>query len=105
MSSAVSTVSAGGGCAACSRASALSPIPAATVRSAAITYAQNDAGSLSRPSSDSHAVSRSPAGPAGPAASHPASSVVLPKPAGAETSVSFDAVPWSSRSLSRGRGT
>ena len=44
-------------------------------------------------------------GVAGPAASHSASSVVLPKPAGAETSVSFDAAPRSSRSLSRGRGT
>ena len=29
----------------------------------------------------------------------------MPKPAGAETSISFDAAPRSSRSLSRGRGT
>lgn len=33
------------------------------------------------------------------------SGVVLPKPAGAETSISFEAVTWLSRSLSRGRGT
>ena len=45
---------------------------------------------MSARSSDSHAASRSSAGAAGPAASHSVSSVVLPKPAGAETSVSFD---------------
>src|SRR5262249_3320019 len=55
----------------------------------------------------SHAASRSPGGPAGPglAASHSVSSVVLPKPAGAETSTSFHEVPVPSRSLSRGRST
>ncbi len=47
----------------------------------------------------------SAAGAAGPAASHSVSSVVLPKPAGADTSINFDAAPRSRRSLSRGRGT
>ena len=70
--------------------------------SAAITYVQNDAGSLSPWSSESHAADRRPAGAA---ASHSASSVVLPKPAGAETSVSLDSAPRPRRSLRRGRGT
>ena len=39
------------------------------------------------------------------AASHSASSVVLPNPAGADTSVSADSAPRLRRSLSRGRGT
>ena len=41
----------------------------------------------------------------GTAASHSTSSVVLPKPAGADTSISSAASPWCSRSRSRGRGT
>ena len=60
------------------------------------------AGWLSLWSSESHAAERLPAGGA---ASHSASSVVFPKPAGAETSVSFDSAPWFKRSVSRGRGT
>src|SRR5579863_1050503 len=105
LSRTVSTVSFGCGPGACRRASASSPTPGAAVRSAAITYVQKDAGSLSPRSSDNHAASRSPAGVAGPAASHSLSSVVLPNPAGAETRTSLDAAPRSSRSLSRGRGT
>ena len=42
---------------------------------------------------------------AGMAASHSVSSVVLPKPAGAETSVSFDSIARFRRSLSLGRTT
>ena len=70
--------------------------------SAAIRYVQKVAGSLSLWSSESHAASRSSAGAA---ASHSASSVVLPNPAGAETSVNFASAPRFRRSLSRGRGT
>ena len=71
----------------------LAPTPGATVRSAAITYVQKDAGSLSPWSSDSHAADLSFACAARPAASHSASCVVLPKPAGADTSVNFDVLP------------
>ena len=83
----------------------LAPTPGTTVRSAATTLAQKDAGWLSPRSSDSHAADRSLAGATDPAASHSASNVVLPKPAGAETSSNFDAVARSRRSLSRGSGT
>ena len=54
----------------------VSPTPGATVRSAAITWVQNDAGSLSPWSSDSHAADHSLVGVADPAATHSASSVV-----------------------------
>ena len=85
-----------------SAARARSPIPGATPRSAAITCAQNGATWLSPPSRESHAVRcrRSVADD-----SHSASAVVLPNPAGADTSVSFVATPRSSRSVKRGRWT
>jgi hypothetical protein len=41
----------------------------------------------------------------GAAASHSATSVDLPKPAGAEMSVSFDSAPRRRRPMSRGRAT
>ena len=61
-------------------------------------------GSLSPESSANHAAGPSPADADVPA-SHSASNLDLPKPAGAETRVSFDAAPRSSCSFSRGRGT
>ncbi len=57
---------------------------------------------LSLGSSESHAEDRASSVEA---ASHSANSVVLPKPAGAEMSVSFASVPRLSRSISRGRPT
>ena len=75
---------------------------AVAVFSAATRYVQNNAGSLSRWSSESHATDRPSAGAA---ASHSASSVVLPNPAGADTSVSADSAPRLRRSLSLGRAT
>ena len=80
------------------------PIPTAgaTVCNAAITYVQNAVGSLSLWSSESQAVKRSRCAAD---ASQAARSVVLPKPAGAETSVSRASMPRLRRSLSRGRGT
>src|SRR6201999_4158790 len=65
-------------------------------------YAQNNAGSLSRWSSESHATDR-PAAAA--TVSHSASSVVLPNPAGADTRVSADSAPRLRRSLSLERAT
>ena len=69
--------------------------------SAAKVYAQNRAGSLSPVSNDTQA-----SGPGGCREQlQEASSVVLPAPAGADTSVSRCCVPPSSSSNSRGRGT
>ena len=86
----------------CRSESALAPPPGAAVVSAATRYVQNNAGSLSRRSSESHATDRPSAGAA---ASHSASSVVLPNPAGADTSVSAESAPRLRRSLSLGRAT
>ena len=55
--------------------------------------------SLSPSSSDNHAAGRPLP------AIHPAASVVLPKPAGAEMSVSLDSRPSFKRSIKRGRST
>jgi hypothetical protein len=65
-----------------------------------IKYVQNVAGRLSFGSNESHATCL-----VAVAASHSVSSVVLPKPAGAEMSVSFEFAPRRSRSLSLGRAT
>ena len=85
-----------------SREIAVAPTSGTTVCSAAITYGQKDAARLSLGSSESHAARRSCKGVA---ASHSATSVVLPKPAGAETRVSFDSPLRLRRSLSLGRVT
>jgi len=72
------------------------------VLSAVTTYIQNNAGSLSRWSSETHAAARPlDARPA----SQSASSVVLPNPAGADTSISSDSAPRLRRSLSLARAT
>jgi len=102
LSNVARTVSIGGGWGSRRKESARAPTPGATVCSAVIRYVQNDPDWLSAWSRESHAADRSPAGAA---ASHSASSVVLPKPAGAETSVSFDSAPRLKRSLSLGRPT
>jgi hypothetical protein len=60
---------------------------------------QNRTGSLSAVSSDSQATGRLPDG------AQPASSAVLPDPAGAQTRISRRASPSPSASASRGRGT
>src|SRR6266487_1785849 len=91
-----------GGWGGCRSESALAPTPCDAVFSALTRYVQNNAGSLSRWSSESHATDRPSAGAA---ASHCASSVVLPNPAGADTSVSADSAPRLRRSLSLGRAT
>ena len=70
----------------------------ATRPMAATTYVQNRAGSLSRSSSDSQAVRSSPP-------TQSATSVVLPKPAGAETRVRAGWSTPSSRWRRRGRST
>ena len=69
---------------------------------AAITYAQKSPGSLSPGSSEIH-----PAGVSlpGVAASHSASRVVLPNPAGAVTRVSLRSAPCRNWAISRGRET
>ena len=72
------------------RASEPVPTVGATVCIAAITYVQKVVGSLSVWSSESHAVERSRCAAE---ASQAARSVVLPKPAGAETSVSRASMP------------
>src|SRR5690348_12598247 len=91
-----------GGRGGCGSASAPAPTAGKPVFSAATRYVQNNAGSLSRGSSDSHATDRPPAAAT---ASHSASSVVLPNPAGADTRVSADSAPRLRRSLSLGRTT
>jgi hypothetical protein len=66
---------------------------------AAITWRQNRAGSLSPSSSDSQATGRRPC------RAHSANRLVLPNPAGAQTSTSPRASPFSSSSTRRGRLT
>ena len=73
------------GCDDCSSEIAVAPTAGATVCNAATTYDQNTVGSLSCSSSDSHAVERRPPSES---PNHSLSSVVLPNPAGADTSVS-----------------
>ena len=73
----------------------------AAFATAATTYAQNVAGSLSEGSSETHAVDQ----PAPWPAIHWATSVVLPKPGGADTSVSRDMTPRPRRSIRRARST
>ena len=70
--------------------SALEPTLGTAPWSAVTTYVQNDAGSLSAGSSESHATERSPSGVS---PSQSARSVVLPNPAGADTSVSLASAP------------
>src|ERR1017187_6716555 len=82
--------------------SALEPTLGTAVWSAVTTHVQNDAGSLSEESSESHATERSSPGAS---ASHSARSVVLPNPAGADTSVSLDSAPRRRRTRSLGRVT
>jgi hypothetical protein len=67
-----------------------------------MTWDQNVVAWLSPASSESHAGDG-----ASSAASdnHSASNVVLPKPAGAETNMSFRSAARASRSVSRGRAT
>lgn len=69
------------------------------MRSAAITYDQKRAVSESRRSSDSHAAGRAAS------ASQSMSRVVLPKPAGAEMTVSLVREEAASASVSRRRGS
>jgi hypothetical protein len=95
-----STVSIGG-CADRSSGSTPSPRSGTTVRTALIRYVQNTVGSRSLCSRDSHAADLFRTA----RCSHAATEVVLPNPAGAETSVSFVSAPSSRRSLNRERGT
>jgi hypothetical protein len=84
---------------------AASPKFAVTVCKEAMRYVRNRIGSLSALSSDSHATGRSQS------ATHSLTSVVLPKPAGAEMRVTLCPTPrlWRnpsfSRSTNRGRTT
>src|SRR5207237_5558802 len=79
--------------------SAPSPIVAAIVCKAATRYVRKRVGSFSPSSSDNQATGR------GPPASHSLTSVVFPKPAGAEMRVSLPCSPSFSRSSRRGRLT
>ncbi len=65
-------------------------------------YDQNNAGSLSRSSSESHATAEPPSAKV---PSHSVSSVVFPNPAGAETSISFASAAFWSRACKRRRAT
>ena len=87
LSSVVSTDSIEGGWGDSSSPSVSAPTPGSTVWSAAIRFVQKEAGLSSVWSSDSHATV---ALSGEMAASQSASSVVLPKPTGAATRVSFD---------------
>src|SRR5437016_2776323 len=78
------------------------PMLGTAVCNAVTTYVQNDAGSLSEPSSETHATERSSPDDS---PSQSARRVVLPNPAGADTSVSLDSAPRRSSSSSRGRVT
>jgi len=82
--------------------SAREPTPGTAVWIAVTTYVQKDDGSLSEGSSESHATERSSPSVS---PSHSARSVVLPNPAGADTSVSLDSSPRRKRSVSLGRVT
>lgn len=97
--SSVRIVSAGGGCGACSRRAAVSPMVGSAVRRAAMRYARKRDRSLSFSSSDNQADLTAVS-----LASQADTSVVLPNPAGAETSVNRAAkVPadWLRPPLSR----
>ncbi len=76
-------------------------MPGAAPAMAAATYLQKTVGSSSAGSSETHAVrAASPR-----AAIHWATSVVLPKPGGADTSISFDVATRPRRSSRRARST
>ena len=92
LSSAVSVDSAGGGCGDWSSANTASPTFGAIVCTAATRWIRKRAGSLSRSSSDSQATFHLQT------AAHALTSVVLPKPAGAETRVRLRCRPSSIRS-------
>ena len=83
-------------------ARAFVPRPGTADSSAARTYDQNNAGSLSRSSSESHATA-APSSATVP--SHSVMSVVLPKPAGAETRINFASAAPARRACNRGRAT
>ena len=105
LSRVVKSVSVGGGWGDSSAANTPAPIFPAIVCTAATRYVRKRAGSLSPASSDSQATGRSQP------ATHSLTSVVLPKPAGAEMRVSVRPKPWLwrrpsfSRSIRRGRRT
>ena len=84
-----------------SAASAARPAAGSTVRTAAITLVQKRTGSFSASSSDSQANGRSSAGEA----AQSTSSVVLPDPGGAATSVSLCARAALSAATRSPRGT
>ena len=89
----------GSSCAASRVATALAPTSGAHRCSARNTYVQNVSGLLSPGSSESQATGRS-------IGRQPFSNrVVLPKPAGAQTSVSFARNPQFNSAMSRPRGT
>src|SRR4029453_1555228 len=96
---AVAIASSGGGSVPRSSTSTCSPSPGRTRSSAAATYRQNLAGSLSPTSKDSHAAGRRLRRAQSP------SRVVLPNPAGVHTTVSPRPIPLARCSSSRGRGT
>src|SRR6266487_1975529 len=94
--SAVRTVESVGGCGASSCASTASPTEAVLVRSAAMTTTQKRVGSSSCSSKESQATWP------GLWLAHVASSVVLPKPAEAESKVKGSERPWLRRSIKCG---
>src|SRR5215472_12839504 len=75
------------------------PAPGRTPSSAAATYRQNLAGSLSPASSDNHATGRRHRRAQSP------SNVDLPQPAGPHTTVTPRPIPCASPATNRGRGT
>ena len=95
----VSVTSTGGGCGTCSAGNTLCPISGWIRCSAAIKYDKKRAGSLSPSSSDSQAAGR------WLWVIHSLTSVVLPKPAAADTRTSLRCAPSFSRSIGRGRST
>src|SRR6266487_6427318 len=95
--SAVRTVESVGGCGASSCASTASPTEAVLVRSAAMTTTQKRVGSSSCSSKESQATWP------GLWLAQAASSVVLPKPAEAESKVKGSERPWLRRSIKCGR--
>src|SRR5919202_456111 len=99
LSSAVSSDSIGGGCGAWMTPNTPAPIVGAMVCNAATRYARKRVGSFSPSSNDNQAVGRSHP------ATHSPTSVVFPKPAGAEMRVSLRCSPSFSRSIRRGRRT
>lgn len=87
-----------GGCA-WSKFRVLAPNPGAILCKAMMTYIRKRAGSLSSSSSESHATGSALL------LIHSATSVVLPNPAGAESSVKLPYRPAFRRSIKPGRGT